>query len=242
MGLSSNAILTDMLYQDGAVYMLLRDFNPDGLQGSSVVDQTYYSRGAVIKYDVFSGLVSNCGWTNEALSDAGKKLYGYYNTSQDEHYFTANDSANNWKTESAWYAIEMDKIKTYMTSIFNFALYVPSAADTNAFYGPQKFIAVKPKKLIISDEGVAFYTDANGAFRAKNVNRIVTVDLEKFAIADSTEASATFGAEESSGIFPGTVYWNTNQLESGETIYISNGSSWSNVQEKNVFVGIPLSE
>ena len=36
MGLSSEATITDMLYQDGAVYMLLRDYNIDSAITSGI--------------------------------------------------------------------------------------------------------------------------------------------------------------------------------------------------------------
>ncbi|MBR1723258.1 MAG: hypothetical protein IJ727_12410, partial [Treponema sp.] len=45
MNLSSDATITDMLYQDGAVYMLLNDSSSYNDESST------YSRGAVIKYD-----------------------------------------------------------------------------------------------------------------------------------------------------------------------------------------------
>ena len=41
------------------------------------------------------------------------------------------------------------------------------------------------KKLVIADDGVAFYTDDYGAYNLKNLNRVVTVDLETFALSES---------------------------------------------------------
>ncbi len=90
--------------------------------------------------------------------------------------------------------------------------------STKAFYGPQKFIAIKPKKLIISDDGIAFYTDAEGLYKYKNVNRVVIVDLEKFSAEDNefecVVTSLEFDYKEVNG---------SGYLESNQT----SGSYWN---------------
>ena len=48
----------------------------------------------------------------------------------------------------------------------------------NYFYGPRKFIAVKPKKLVIADDGLFFYKDDNEEYKYKNINRIIEYDIE----------------------------------------------------------------
>ena len=64
------------------------------------------------------------------------------------------------------------------------------------FFGPVKFIAIKPKKLVIADDGIAFYTD-NDFLKYKNVNRIVTVDLESFSIIDVSLVNVFFNGDDS---------------------------------------------
>ena len=64
-----------------------------------------------------------------------------------------------------------------------------------SFYGPTRFIAVKPKKLVIADEGLAFYTD-NELLRYKNVNRVVYVDLENFAVEKIVTLDSSVGLSE----------------------------------------------
>ena len=61
---------------------------------------------------------------------------------------------------------------------------------SSAFLGGQKFIAIKPKKLVIADSGISFYTDADGVWKYKNLNRIVTVDLNSFIIDSVQEVSS----------------------------------------------------
>lgn len=56
----------------------------------------------------------------------------------------------------------------------------PEAKDS--FFCPKKIIGIKPKKLIIADDGVFLYTDNENNPLYKNVNRVVTVDLDSFPI------------------------------------------------------------
>lgn len=64
--------------------------------------------------------------------------------------------------------------------------------SSSGFYGPQKFVALKPKKLVIADDGLAVYVDADNIWSYKNVNRVVTVDLEEFAIEEASEVGYNF--------------------------------------------------
>ncbi|MCR5401271.1 MAG: hypothetical protein K6E78_06700 [Treponema sp.] len=66
------------------------------------------------------------------------------------------------------------------------------AGEETVFLGPESFIALKPKKLVIADNGIAFYTDDDGLWGYKNQNRIVTVDLEHFFIESTENAGVNF--------------------------------------------------
>ena len=59
------------------------------------------------------------------------------------------------------------------------AIRVPEEEDDKYFYGPGKFLARKPKELILSDEGGWAYEDDG---EIHNKNRVVRVDLETFAM------------------------------------------------------------
>lgn len=76
-----------------------------------------------------------------------------------------------------------------------FEVYQPSTIESKtSLFCPSRIIGIKPKKLIISDEGVFIYS--NGTEQPdslKNVNRIVTIDLDRFEIEDvDTESGETF--------------------------------------------------
>lgn len=60
----------------------------------------------------------------------------------------------------------------------------PSSTNyTSCLFGPKKFVAIKPKKLVIADEGLFVYADldGNGTADAENVNRVVTIDLDNLS-------------------------------------------------------------
>ena len=68
--------------------------------------------------------------------------------------------------------------------------YWPASDNTNGFYGPAKFVAVKPKKLVIADDGAtgipynkSELSSTTGEIYQKN--RIVEVDLSSGAISET---------------------------------------------------------
>ena len=52
--------------------------------------------------------------------------------------------------------------------------YGPSSEnDNNYLFGPTKFIAIKPKKLVFADEGIFVYNDENNNAKYKNVKKYI---------------------------------------------------------------------
>lgn len=72
----------------------------------------------------------------------------------------------------------------------------------NNFFGPQKFIAIKPKKLVIADDGLFFYKDDDDC-KYKNINQVIVFD-EKTNTSTSytlnTSQVITFNYEENTDI------------------------------------------
>ena len=64
-----------------------------------------------------------------------------------------------------------------------------------SFCGPQRIIAVKPKKLVIADNGIAFYTAADGTWAYKNKNRMFVVDLDHFIIEGVKDVEYDFSSK-----------------------------------------------
>lgn len=69
--------------------------------------------------------------------------------------------------------------------------YIPSFSEkSNKFYGPRRFVAIKPKEIAIADCGANFVMpncDKQQRGKMFAQNRVVTVSLSSFAITDATE-------------------------------------------------------
>ena len=170
------SMITDMLYQDGRLYLLYKEAFSWPSSATTIGN-----RGAVIEVNLFDGSVRNTGLTTSALSNTEYKLQGYNNS------LMYTDSACTTPY------IPSEEILT------NANVEYPDICFPNegekSFYGPTRFIAVKPKKLVIADEGLAFYTD-NELLRYKNVNRVVYVDLENFAVEKIVTLDSSVGLSE----------------------------------------------
>lgn len=170
-------MITDMLYQDGRLYLLYKEAFSWPSSATTIGN-----RGAVIEVNLFDGSVRNTDLTTSELSNTEYKLQGYY-----------NDSLMYKDQECKTPYIPSDEILT------NSNVQCPEICFPNegekSFYGPTRFIAVKPKKLVIADEGLAFYTD-NELLRYKNVNRVVYVDLENFAVEKIVTLDSSVGLSE----------------------------------------------
>lgn len=171
-------MITDMLYQDGRLYLLYKEaFSWSGSPSPTTIG----NRGAVIEVNLFDGSVRNTGLTTSALSNTEYKLQGYNNS------LMYTDSACTTPY------IPSEEILT------NANVEYPDICFPNegekSFYGPTRFIAVKPKKLVIADEGLTFYTD-DELLRYKNVNRVVYVDLENFAVEKIVTLNSSVGLSE----------------------------------------------
>ena len=170
-------MITDMLYQDGRLYLLYKEAFSWPSSATTIGN-----RGAVIEVNLFDGSVRNTGLTTSALSNTEYKLQGYY-----------NDSLMYTDEECKTPYIPSEKI------LMNSSVQYPKICFPNegekSFYGPTRFIAVKPKKLVIADEGLTFYTD-DELLRYKNVNRVVYVDLENFAVEKIVTLDPSVGLSE----------------------------------------------
>ena len=238
--------ITDMLYIDGAVYILVRDYTQ--LTEDTYDNEKYYnlnidsqqecvinSRGAIIKYDISTSNIKVLGETNTPLDISNQRFYSYGKPFSYSNFCIAED----YKPQN-FVAVD----RTYYSASLNFPeCYVPSSP--NQFYGPQKIVAIKPKKLVIADDGIAFYSDGYG-FSYKNVNRIVTIDLEKFAYESETKATVTFADEahypifSSIGIMTGKLtdtYYYREKDDNGDFIW----KTMPGISATQYF-GIPLAE
>lgn len=215
------AMITDMLYQDGCIYLLYKEATVWGTN-----DTILYSRGAVIEVSLLDGNIRAIGLTQNAIKSTDYKLQGLVDGKamyEDAEYTTPFiPLITDPRVTNA--GVQYPKI------------YVP-AENEKSFYGPTKFVAVKPKKLVISDEGLAFYTYKE-VLRYKNVNRVVYVDLETFTIESmvNLDSSVELSGDQTDALF------DVNALVDDEIPeYYIKGSEGS-VNTTSYYAGIPCGD
>ena len=192
LNLSSDKEITDIIYSDGMVYLLIKDYLDTMSTWTYSESHPYIikSHGAIIRYNPSDGAINTIGLTNTNFDNSGKSLYAYYETSPGAQIYS--DSALENK-------VKITNNTDYINSRFP-TLCSPVSLDSKQFFGPQKFIAIKPKKLVIADDGIMFYSDGTGLYHYKNANRIVTVDLDDFAIIKTETTTSSFNMEKTNDI------------------------------------------
>ena len=81
--------------------------------------------------------------------------------------------SDNVTTVSGW-----DNHKCTKTTSDNGETTYSYVHDNNTFYGPDKIVAIKPKQIVIADDGV----EQDSGYNGKNKQRLVVFDLQKNSI------------------------------------------------------------
>ena len=164
--------ITDMqVMYDGNLYVLVRDYTQDSSSHSyefetndiSTGEYWAYSRGAIIKYST-AGNVLNM-----------EKILGW---TKDPKVMTLPSGL-------------IPNLESYYFACKKLNAYIPEVGDfSNSFLGPMRFIAVKPKELVVADFGLNVWLaddkkKINGGMKFHS--RAVSVDLASFAITDICE-------------------------------------------------------
>ena len=164
----SGAITDIAILYDGTVYVLVSNVgNTEGDFGDSFnyyYDQsnTMYSRGALLKIQSTSS-----GF--EVVDTLG---------------WTGSSRPIEPVGDAEW---EVNTLATLQP----LTAYIPSFSEkSNKFYGPRRFVAIKPKDIAIADCGANFVMpNCNKRLYGKRFdhNRVVTVSLSSFTISGATE-------------------------------------------------------
>lgn len=165
----SGAITDIAILYDGTVYVLVSNVgNTAGDSGDSFnyeynQSNTMYSRGALLKIqstDSGFEVVDTLGWTGSSRPIAPVG-------------------------EAEWEENNTTATLRPLTA------YIPSLSEnSNKFYGPRRFVAIKPKEIAIADCGANFVMPNCNERQNGNMfahNRVVTVSLSSFAILGATE-------------------------------------------------------
>ena len=167
--------ITDILiHYDGYVYVLVSQNGEKYVTDAYLTNEstnTLYSRGAILRlYSTSNGfkVSAKTGWTESART-----------------IYTKGEAPSSLKSSSTLNENAIEFLDNFKSGL---DLYIPKYSERNShFYGPRRFVAIKPKELAIADSGANLmlpdYNDnkktTGGFFKH---NRIVNVDLYKFAI------------------------------------------------------------
>lgn len=169
--------ITDIvIHYDGYVYVLVSQNGEKYVTDAYLTNEstnTLYSRGAILRlYSTSNGfkVSAKTGWTESART-----------------IYTKGDLPDALNTDYSG-------VKDYVTTLESFRngldLYIPNYSQRNShFYGPRRFVAIKPKELTIADSGANlilpdYDNKKTGGFFKHN--RVVNVNLYKFAIDPSS--------------------------------------------------------
>lgn len=165
----SGAITDIAILYDGTVYVLVSNVgNTEGDSGDSFIynyneSNKMYSRGALLKIqstDSGFEVVDTLGWTGSS-----RQIAPVGEAEWEENNTTA--------------------------TLRPLTAYIPSLSEnSNKFYGPRRFVAIKPKEIAIADCGANFLMPNRDKGQNGNMfahNRVVTVSLSSFAILGATE-------------------------------------------------------
>lgn len=151
--ISSNITITDMHYEDGYIYLLVRDVFID----YSIPTDAVHSLGGVCKIKA----------SDLTLADSSNPLIGWATTKID---ISQNESVAN---------------------VYN---YKHNEETQNYFYGPQKIIAIKPKEIVIADDGASIENS-----KMHQENRVVLFNLETNSITGVKTSPKEFYFSTSDG-------------------------------------------
>lgn len=172
MGVDDGQITDIVIHYDGYVYVLVSQTGEKYIADAYLTSETtkaIYSRGAILRlYSTSNGfkVSAKTGWTESA-----RTIYTKGNLP---------DALN------SPYSGVQDSVTTLESFRNGLNLYVPKYSEKNShFYGPRRFVAIKPKELAIADSGANlilpdYDNKKTGGFFKHN--RVVNVNLYKFAI------------------------------------------------------------
>ena len=165
--------ITDIvIHYDGYVYVLVSQNGEKYVTDAYLTNEstnTLYSRGAILRlYSTSNGfkVSAKTGWTESART-----------------IYTKGTAPTNLINSSTTNKTAIEFLKNFKSGV---SLYIPNYSQRNShFYGPRRFVAIKPKELTIADSGANlilpdYDNKKTGGFFKHN--RGVNVDLYKFAI------------------------------------------------------------
>ena len=210
--IQGNVLYLAYIDSDGSTYYLQRAIITENADGTFAVSKVGAAKsvsdlgvsGAItdiaILYDgTVYVLVSNVGNTAGDSGDSFNYEYNQANTMYSRGALLKIQSTSlgfevvdtlGWTDSSRTIAPVGDAIYNGK-ALSSLTAYIPSLSEnSNKFYGPRRFVAIRPKEIAIADCGANFVMPnvTNYAYgKMFTHNRVVTVSLSNFAISNVTE-------------------------------------------------------
>ncbi len=160
----------------------------------------YTSNGGILKFDLTQGVdeFAPSKWTGYG-EFSNKYILGWYaeSNSKGPLYMYRSDDYKITSNATTVNGTAIPANDAYITVI---PPLEENLANIHYFYGPEKFVAIKPKKLVIADDGAYIYIDEadDSKTTVKDINRVVTVDLTTKSIS-AKDVDVTFSKTLSAG-------------------------------------------
>lgn len=169
-------VINDIVYDSGCIYAL---FAQNNLEWEDETVIPGFFRGGLVRVTLYTNEKSYIGLNKQSFNLSGKYLRAHGEvTWSSERYIVPL-----YKKDGSNKRFLIFSDNTFGDQSHTFHATMEQDLN-NYFIMPQKIVAIKPKKLVILDGGIVFYTD-NDCLLYKNLNRLVEVDLRNFTISGS---------------------------------------------------------
>lgn len=155
---------------------------------------------------------------------AAMSTYAYSNGVSRGVLIEIDPSTNTIKREFGWTGTPNGTIKCENPD-YDVRRFSPDREDsTTQFFSPLKFVALKPKKLVIADSGLFLYVDDESKIKASLVNRVVEIDLGTFTMTNQKDIQGGYSSTNFGYFFEDL----SNQISSS-ALYVENPNSGSSI-------------
>lgn len=177
-----NVTINDMVIIDDDIYMAVGMGQSIFNEGSIILDSVKYnidSRGCMLKFNITSSKFDVLGLGDSHNTTV--KLPELYAIENGDFYLTKTEPE---KYIQLYYDREN---KNPVTVEIEINFYTPKTDDNNSFGYVTSFAAIKPKKLVCTQNRNFVYVDDTDEIHNKFVNAYSSIDLCDFAISDYTK-------------------------------------------------------
>lgn len=225
--------ITDMLYQDGKLYALVSYKSTTG--ALIRIDPATLTFGVSDVLGVSSDIRTVIQHPDDHESDYWKYRRApqyeegaegdscYFDKDEQGNYYPVNDGSGHYNQISDGFETLCYSKNTLDQCYWETATNYLISNDSRNFLGPVKFVAIKPKKLIVADYGI-FYSDGTGT---DYKTRLLTIDLANFSIDGETPVS--FNMTNPNTVEPATIDDGLPFYEGQELWFNTTGDLWGSV-------------